>query len=110
MDELVDKLNSMTKQEFDDFLKKENLSTIHNLKLYLDDLYYNTGEDTIEDYRYDVLKEILVQRDPDYVPPVGAELRSEAVKVKLPYFLGGAEKITPKEPDKLKRWLKKHLK
>jgi NAD-dependent DNA ligase len=44
-------------------------------------------------------------RDPDYVPPVGAQLRAGENRVKLPFWLGSADKYTPAEADALGRWV-----
>lgn len=106
MAELSQKINSMNMADLKKYFNTENLSLLHNLKLYFDDIYYNTGETTIEDIKYDLLKDILKSRDPKYVPPVGAKLREGENRVKLPYWLGSADKITPDEPDTLKRWKK----
>lgn len=106
MEQLESEIATMNTEQFKKFLKTANLETLHKFKIYLDDLYYNTDDSTFLDTRYDMLKDILVTRDKDYVPPVGAALREGDNRVKIPYWLGSADKITPEEPEELARWLK----
>ena len=41
---------------------------MHNIKLFVDDIYYNTGKDSgLTDYNYDLLKEFLEEKDPNVV-------------------------------------------
>jgi DNA ligase (NAD+) len=101
----MEKLNKSL-PELKKYFQKEDLAVLHKLKLELDDLYYNTGESVVEDVKYDLLKEILKKRDPDYSPPVGAKLREGENRVELPFWLGSLDKITPEEPDVLQRWKK----
>jgi len=106
MEQLSIKINSLSSSKLQEFLEEKSLEKLHKLKLYLDDIYYNTGESSVEDWRYDMLKDTLRRRDPDYVPPVGAKLREGENRVNLPYFLGSADKITPDEPRVLERWIR----
>lgn len=105
-EELSEKINAMNMIDLKEYFDNEKLSLLHNLKLYLDDLYYNTGETTVEDIKYDLLKDVLKARDPKYVPKVGAKLREGDNRVKLPFWLGSADKITPNESDTLDKWKK----
>lgn len=90
------------------FLESMSLEELHKVKLQLDDLYYNLGESPVGDRMYDLLKETITKRDKSYSPPVGAKLREGENRTKLPYWMGSADKITPKESEQLKRWLKEH--
>jgi len=92
-------------QKFKHHVRSDDLKTLHQLKLYLDDIYYNTDESTFPDYRYDILKRTLVKRDPDYVPPVGAKIRVHENRVRIPYYMGSTSKITPNDQKDLDRWL-----
>lgn len=103
------KINKMSIAAYKTFLQKEDTRVLHKLKIHFDDLYYNTGEFTVEDDRYDMLKDILKIRDPGYTPPVGAKLRQGENRAKLPFWLGSLDKITPKEEDALKRFIKSNL-
>lgn len=106
MKTLIRKIESFSSlPDLQDFLNEQKLDILHNLKLYLDDLYYNTGDDVIDDWKYDMIKEILQKRDSDYIPPVGATLRKGENRVKLPFWLGSADKFTPTEEDALSRWI-----
>jgi DNA ligase (NAD+) len=102
---LTQKINTMNAMEYVTFLKKSKLADLRSLKLYLDDLYYNSGQETIEDTRYDSLKEFLSKNDPEHVPGVGATLREGENRTELPFWLGSADKISPEKATE--RWTKK---
>jgi DNA ligase (NAD+) len=106
MEKYIEKINSLSTKEYKKYLSEEKLTILHKIKLHLDDIYYNTGESSVEDYKYDLLKETLTIRDPDYVPPVGAKLRQGENRTQLPYWLGSADKITPQQPEVLNRWVR----
>lgn len=91
-----------------EYCTKEDIKILHPYKLYLDDLYYNTDESPVTDKMYDILKDTLVERDPEYIPPVGAKIRTGENRVKIPFWMGSIDKITPSEQKKLDRWLEKN--
>lgn len=97
-----------SKKQFTKYCSKEPLETLHKFKIYLDDIYYNTDEAVFPDLLYDILKDTLLSRDPKYIPPVGIQIRKHENRVMIPYFMGSADKITPKEQKKLTRWLNKN--
>ena len=90
------------------YCAKAALADLHQLKLYLDDLYYNTDSPELSDKLYDMLKDTLMKRDPEYVPPVGAKIRKNENRVKIPFYMGSADKITPSEHKELDRWFEKN--
>lgn len=91
------------------YFVKEDINVLHKLKLYLDDKYYNTGEEVyLTDYQYDLLKEIIQKRDPLYIPPIGAKIRMNDNRVELPFWLGSMDKLKPEDIIELKRWLVKN--
>ena len=107
----MEKLNKI--QEYDSkkmikYCMENEKEELHKLKLYLDDLYYNTGNSELSDKLYDILKKTLIERDPDYIPPVGAKIRTNENRVKLPYWVGSSDKITPDEKNILNRWINKN--
>jgi NAD-dependent DNA ligase len=104
----MEKIKILSLKELEKYFKKEDLTILHELKLELDDLYYNTGESSIEDSKYDLLKNILKQRDSNYKLTIGAKLREGENRVELPFWLGSLEKITPDEIDVLERWKKEN--
>ena len=101
-------IEKMNMEEYKKFLSEENIEDLHSLKLYLDDIYYNTGNSSISDIKYDMLKDTLIKRDKTYIPQVGAKLRDGENRVQLPYWLGSADKITFNQPDVLSRWKEKN--
>lgn len=103
---IIKKIDKISVQNLQDYFDTEKLSVLHKVKLYLDDKYYNDGISPLSDVRYDMLKDTLIRRDKNFVPTIGAKLRTGENRVALPYWLGSADKITPEEPDMLARWVK----
>lgn len=103
---MEEKLNSLTYTELKKYFKTENIKTLHKLKTELDELYYNTGESYLDDQTYDLLRDIITKRDPDFKPPVGSKIRSDNNRVEIPFWLGSLDKVTPEEPQALERWKK----
>jgi NAD-dependent DNA ligase len=104
---------SIIKNYSDNKLKKyfetENLDVLHKMKLYLDNLYYNEGKDTgLSDYQYDLLKDIIKYRDPNYVVPVGAKIREHDNRSKLPFWLGSMDKLKPEDKIEIANWITKN--
>ena len=106
MNTLEQKLSTLSLSELAEALQTQSTDQLSRLKLYLDDLYYNTGDSTFSDERYDILKETLQGRG--QLPTVGATLRVSENRTRLPYWLGSADKITPEHPDALRRWIAKN--
>lgn len=109
MESKIKVISKYNDAELERYFNKEELSFLHELKLFLDDRYYNTGEDTgLSDYKYDVLKETLQKRDPNYKPPIGTKIRKGDNAIDLPYWLGSQNKIKPEDESELSRWLSKN--
>lgn len=106
--ENINKIQAYSSEKMKKYCETAHLDTLHKLKLYLDDLYYNTGTPELSDKLYDILKDTLMKRDPVYVPPVGAKIRSKENRVKIPFWMGSADKITPDEQKELDRWFEKN--
>lgn len=71
--------------------------------------YYNTGESLVSDEIYDILKDVLEERDPTnkYLAEIGAPIVKNKDKVKLPHFMPSLDKIKPSS-DSLDKWKKKY--
>ena len=109
MQDEIDEISLYTYLDLERYFMKADISFLHSLKLYLDDKYYNTGDDTgFSDEQYDLLKEILLVRDPYYKFPVGATVKINYKKVSLPFWLGSMNKLKPDDESELKRWLVKN--
>jgi len=100
-----EKLEEYTTAQYQRFCDREKLPDLHNLKLILDDLYYNTYDSILSNQKYDTLKICLESRDPGYVPPVGAKIRRGDNKKELPFYMGSVDKVTPTEEKELNRWI-----
>lgn len=107
MDKLIKEINSKG-FNYKRFLKNSDQNTLIELKKYLDDLYYNSDvkDIPISDELYDELKAYLKSKG--YIPTVGATLRENDNKEKLPYWLGSVDKVTPEEVGEFERWKAKN--
>jgi NAD-dependent DNA ligase len=113
--EIVSKTQNYSIKKMNKFCKEADIKDLHKIKLYLDDMYYNTEisifyqkQKWLSDELYDIVKDTIIKRDPYYVPPVGAKIRDNENRVKIPYYMGSADKITPNEQKELDRWIDKN--
>jgi hypothetical protein len=78
------------------YVDSESIATLYKIKLYLDDIYFNTGETSgLSDVQYDIFAAAVYKKDPDYVVPVGAKIREGENRVKIPLWLGSMDKYYP---------------
>jgi NAD-dependent DNA ligase len=99
-------------QDKDNYKKNaQNMSVDELVKLMkkLSNVYYNTGETLVSDAVYDLLKDLLEQKDPDnpYLYEVGAPIKGTKEKVILPFEMGSLSKIKSDEKE-LEKWSKKY--
>jgi DNA ligase (NAD+) len=105
MDALRVKLdNDDDEHSIQEYLDDEQMKTLHTLKLYLDQRYA-VGDDTIDDWKYDLIKETIQKRDPNYVPPIGVKIKEAENRIDLPYYLGSMNKYKPEDVKDIARWL-----
>jgi NAD-dependent DNA ligase len=78
---------------------------LENLIIYTKDKYYN-DEQVISDIEWDELYDILKSKYPksSIISNVGAPIRDEINKIKLPYWMGSMNKIKPLSRE-LTKWL-----
>ena len=83
-------------------------NTIIEILIYLDELYYNSGNILLNDSEYDLLREYAKNKynKNNYFKDIGAPIKFNE-KVKLPVFMGSMDKIKPDTNDLL-NWLKKY--
>ena len=106
MTDAIARISALSDKDFSDYLLSESLSVLHQVKLYADDLYYNTGKSSgLNDWRYDAIKETLSIRDPHYIIPTGAKIREHENRVELPIWLGSMNKFKPEDDKGIERWL-----
>ena len=106
MQNLISKISDMSDEDFNDYIQKESLSILHQLKLHTDDIYYNTGKSSgLNDWMYDAIKESLKIRDPDYIIPTGTRIRDNENRVELPFWLGSMNKLKPNEEKAMLKWI-----
>jgi NAD-dependent DNA ligase len=106
MDKLISKISKYNHEKLQQYFEEEDIDILINLKNYFDDLYYNTGETSFSDENYDMLKEIIIKRKPDYVIPIGAKIREGENRVELPFHMGSMNKV--KSEDEINKWLSKN--
>ena len=108
MEDKLLKMSSLSKTNFEKCLKKITINSLKEIKSYLDDKYYNTGEKTeFTDYQYDILKDYIIKNDKDYENTIGSKIREDNNRVKLPLYLGSLDKIKLEDTNKLENWLVK---
>lgn len=105
----------LIKHVTEDTKKHANKLSITNLvKLLkkLSDAYYNKKKSLVPDSVYDELRDILSKRDPknSYLKEIGAPIKGNKKKIKLPFPMGSLDKIKPSDDSikKLEPWIKKH--
>ena len=108
MEKTVLELSKLNKKDFKKVLKEVDIHSLLEIQNYLDDKYYNSGEESgFSDEQYDILKDII-ENNQNYKHKVGSKIRADDNKVKLPIWLGSLDKIKAEESDKLSKWLNKH--
>ena len=103
MDSIVKKYNSFALPQYRKHISSIKTETLLRIKEKLDNRYYNTGEPVIDDVRYDILVDLLAERGAKL--QVGCKLREADNKTRLPFYLGGMDKIKMGEDSKLSTWL-----
>src|SRR3990167_5140520 len=72
----------------------------------LKDLYYNQGKSPVSDQIYDQIELIYEERTGKKMP-VGAVVRPDDLKVKLPCYMGSLDKGYPHR-NRIPQWLRMH--
>ena len=105
MQSKIQEISGLSRSEIEKYVLKTSLQKLQNMKLYLDDVYYNTGESSgLTDSQYDIFNITLRKRDPTAVAPVGAKIREGENRVKLPIWLGSMDKYYPEEASDIAKW------
>ena len=104
MQTTISKIASLPDKEFCKYIETESLCLLHKIKLYTDDIYYNTGKSSgLTDWRYDYIKETLNKRDPNYIVPTGTRIREYENRTELPFWLGSMDK--KKDEKEISKWI-----
>ena len=99
MTQKISDIESVVKQILEDPYHYANRVSVNKLADILRKLsyhYYNTDESLVPDEIYDVLHNILEERDPTNIlltEEIGAPISKD--KVQLPYFMPSLNKIKP---------------
>lgn len=104
MEKLFQKIEKNPSEEVEKLSNKK----LKEVLTLASDYYYNDQE-VISDETYDFLENELRKRDPDndFFKDIGAPIRSNVEKVKLPYYMGSLDKVKPNSKE-LERWTKKY--
>lgn len=101
----IAKIIKYNDDKLQEYFDSEKLDVLHKIKIYVDDLYYNTGKSSgLDDWQYDMLKDTLIRRDPHYIVPIGVRIRQHENRVQLPFWLGSMEKISVQSNAKNAFW------
>jgi len=86
-----------------------DLGLLEKVLLQAKEAYYNTDKPLFTDESYDILENILLERNPNSIlfKLTGANIDNSRDKVKLKYYLGSLDKVKPGEKV-LTKWLKEH--
>ena len=99
-------IKTFNRVNIDGFKKKINAMSacqLAELKEFLDNRYYNTGEETISDDKYDLLVGLI--NSPTHT--VGCKLRDGDNATKLPFNLNSMDKIKQGDTKKLDKFVSK---
>lgn len=93
------------------FVKESSIKELETFIKNANNAYYNTGKPLISDEAYDIIIDEFKIKSPNnkVLNMIGAPLRSQVVKVKLPFWMGSMNKVKPKSRD-LELWLQKYQK
>ena len=106
--QIIAAFNKMNVGKLRDKFTTCSLKLLKSMKNEFDNRYYTTGEESIDDLRYDILVEVLEEREPGFCVKVGGKLRDGDNKTNLPFLLAGMDKIKKGEDVKLANWKQKH--
>ena len=86
-----------------------DLGLLEKVLLQAKEAYYNTDKPLFTDATYDILENILLERNPGSIlfKLTGSKIDDSHEKVKLKYYLGSLDKVKPGEKV-LTKWLKEH--
>ena len=93
------------------FVKESSIKQLEGFIRNANQAYYNTGKPLINDEAYDIIIDNFRLKSPNnkVLNQIGAPIRSQVVKVKLPFWMGSMNKVKPKSRD-LELWLQKYQK
>ena len=105
MDKIDDKILKCILDDPYNYTKSMSVTKIVSVLKYLSKTYYNTSVSLVPDNVFDIIKDILKQKDPKnkFLAEVGAPISKE--KVKLPSIMASLDKIKP-DTDSLDTWKK----
>ena len=90
----------------EDYAFKAPISNLEKILTIASQKYYSNEEPIISDQVYDIILEVLQERDPNNKIINNIGFKSSNDKIKLPYFMGSMNKIKTK--DGVKTWLTKY--
>ena len=104
----VKKISKFNIKKLEKYFKTEKLEKLHNIKIFLDEKWYNSGIEFLSNNNYDLFKEILKYRESeDFIMPIGYEIK-KGERIKLPYHMGSMDKFKPENKREIENWLKKY--
>lgn len=98
----IEKMKNITISSCKNLLDNVSDLDLKSIRTLLDDKYYNSSKPFIPDCDYDIFYEYLISRIPSEKYRIGAKLREDSNKTKLPYWLGSLDK--KKDQKSISRW------
>ena len=91
------------------FVKESSIKELEGFIRNANEAYYNTGKPLINDEAYDIIIDNFRLKSPNnkVLNQIGAPIRSQVVKVKLPFWMGSMNKVKPNSRD-LELWVQKY--
>lgn len=102
---IYDTIKATPLNNLSNYLATQDFDKVYKVKTTLDDFYYNKHQSLVSDAVYDIVKDYIISVKPSEAKVVGSSLREGENRVELPFWMGSADKITPKDSSKLRSWL-----
>lgn len=106
METYINIINNYGSNQLQTYLQNKSLSVLKNIENHLRESYHK-GNELVDDFKYDILVDIIKDKEPTFVPPIG-EIVDNIERVSLPYWLGSMDKIKPENISKINNWVSRY--
>lgn len=100
------KFKEKTIDDFQDWLSELSDTDLEKIRNILSKAYHEESRSILPDSHYDAILDELRRRNREYKEPVGY-YPDTIDNVKLPFWMGSADKLTDKDPEKTAKWIRK---
>ena len=106
METYINKINKYNSNQLEIYFNQKSVSTLKNIENHLRQSYHK-GRELVDDFKYDILVDVIKEKEPSFVPPVGETVETTE-RISLPYWLGSMDKVKPENTNKITNWLNKN--